>query len=184
MHSYQVRNVLSQHWGRQETNMPPPHCRGCVYFWSLTLGKLQTARGRDHSWSEASTIILWVSPFPAVFSERKRSLWNTEFKLIFPFYTFWITPDKPAKRYALLLNHFQQDRKGHRTFILRPIRAWGAGERFTLNGTSKLEREYLLGNIKLVPENRLIQSHFSHVFWKKIILVLKLQWFRTNSLWK
>lgn len=89
-----------------------------------TLRKLQTARGRDHSCSEASTIIFWVSLFLAVFPERKRSLWNTEFKLILPFYTLWIIPDKPAKRYALLLSrfqHFQQNKKGHRTFILRPI---------------------------------------------------------------
>lgn len=58
---------------------------------SLTLRKLQTGRRRDHSCSEASTIILSlgrVSPFPDDISERKRSLWNTEFKLILPFYTF------------------------------------------------------------------------------------------------
>lgn len=128
-----VRNVLSQHTGMQKTYWPHATTslqRGCVYIsGSLTLRKLQTARGKDHSCSEASTIILWVSPFPAVFSERKRPLWNTEFKPILPFYTFWILPDKPAKMYALLLNHFQhfqQERKGHSTIFLRPIslRAW------------------------------------------------------------
>lgn len=48
-----------------------PTAEGVCISGSLTLRKLQTARGRDHSCSEASTITLWVSPFPTVFTERK-----------------------------------------------------------------------------------------------------------------
>lgn len=93
-----IRNVLSEHLWRQKANRPHASTSLQRISGSLTLRKLQTARGRDHSCSEASKILIWVSPFPAVFSERKKSFWNTEFKLILPSYTFWIIPDEPAKK--------------------------------------------------------------------------------------
>lgn len=106
--------------GRKQSGlMPPPYCRGCVYFWiSQRNCKLPEAgiiglRGfSNHSLG---------FPLPSCLFWKEKSLWNTEFKLILPFYTCWIILDKPAKRYATLLRPFQQDKKGHRTFILTPI---------------------------------------------------------------